>query len=320
MKTLKCVSRRVDCCLAFPWEFGWTWCYSCQLQLSSSAGGGRRLRKFTSSPVCGCWSLQPLQIHGCLCFQARNELASVRQGCAGSLAPQLVWPPWHVLVAYKVKTQLRALLIQPPASNWSRLPAQPDPWGSWLQPSSSLSSLWDCAERPPNQFVSEHCLCGGYCGLGNLGDVLQNQAVAMLPWMSMKMELLLSKVFLEPDSPFGKAYISSETSFISVPPLATCPSPHSHSHSHSLYCHPEVLVPSAGTGLPAPCKQPELACFGKMQAHETAWKCECFSRGTEEAMELKPSPDKIQGTFTVMKFFSKNCCLFGTAAQWLFFQ
>jgi len=45
------------------------------------------------------------------------------------------------------------------------------------------------------------------------------------------------------------------------------------------------------------------------------WKCECSSEGTEEAMELKPSPDKIQGAFTVMKFFAKKllfvwgCCV-----------
>lgn len=126
------------------------------------------------------------------------------------------------------------------------------------------------------------------------------------------------KSFLRTCQSFGKAYISSETSFISAPSLSTRPSLHFHSHSSLclfLYFHPEVLVPSAGIGPSAPRKQPELACFGKMQAHETVWKCECFSGGTEEAMELKPSPDKIQGAFTVMKFFSKNCCLFG-AAVW----
>lgn len=52
-----------------------------------------------------------------------------------------------------------------------------------------------------------------------------------------------------------------------------------------------------------------------MRARETAWKRECFSGGTEEATELKRSPDKIQGASAVMKFFSENCCLFG-AAVW----
>lgn len=46
--------------------------------------------------------------------------------------------------------------------------------------------------------------CCGYCGLGNLGETQQSQAVARLPWMPMKMELLLSKVFLEPASPLEK--------------------------------------------------------------------------------------------------------------------
>lgn len=40
----------------------------------------------------------------------------------------------------------------------------------------------------------------------------------------------------------------------------------------------------------------------------------------EETTELKACPDRIQGAFTVVKFFSKSCCLFGAAVQWLFFN
>ena len=127
------------------------------------------------------------------------------------------------------------------------------------------------------------------------------------------------KSFLRAFQSFGKAYISSETSFISVSTLSTHPSPNSHSSlCFFLYFHPEVLVPSAG--LPAPRKQPELAYFGKMQAHETAWKCECFSGGTEEATELKPRPDKIQGAFTVMKFFSKELLFVWSCCAVIIFQ
>lgn len=62
----------------------------------------------------------------------------------------------------------------------------------------------DCPDRPPKQFVSERCLCCGYRGLGNLGETQQSQAVARVPWMPVKMELLLSKGFLEPASPLQK--------------------------------------------------------------------------------------------------------------------
>lgn len=152
-------------------------------------------------------------------------------------------------------------------------------------------------------------------GLGNLGELQQSQEEARPPWMPMQMELLLSKVFLEPASPLEKHIFNQELPLLLLL-LSTHPSSHSHFHSSLclfLYFHAEVLVPSAGTRLSAPHKHLEFACSGTMQAHETAWKCECFSESREEATELKPGPDEIQGAFTVMKFFSKNCSLFGAA-------
>lgn len=53
----------------------------------------------------------------------------------------------------------------------------------------------------------------------------------------------------------------------------------------------------------SPLQAARLSIFWKMQAASLL--------ATEEATELKASPDRIQGVFTVMKFFSKSCCFFG---------
>lgn len=102
--------------------------------------------------------------------------------------------------------------------------------------------------------------------------------------MPMKMVLLLSKVFLAPVSPLEKHVFNQK------PPLFL--------FLLSLLVRlliPILLFASSFTSILKFWYRvlAELACFGKMEAHETAWKCGCFSGGTEEAMELKPSHDKI---------------------------
>lgn len=174
----------------------------------------------------------------------------------------------------------------------------------------------DCPDRPPKQFVSERCLCCGYRGLGNLGETQQSQAVARVPWMPVKMELLLSKGFLEPASPLQKHIFNQK------PPLFL--------FLLSLLVH--LLIPTLLWLFASILKfwYPVLVLGWQPLASSQSWhvlgKCKPMKQhGNVNASlgaqrQLKPSPDKIQGAFTVMKFFSKNCCLFGAAVQWLFFQ
>lgn len=250
--------------LAILWDLGWTWHYSCQLLSSSLAGGGTRLRKFTSGSICCFGGLQPLWLHGSPCFQARNEFVSATQGWAGSLAPQLAWPLWHVLVlaAYEVETQLHTLLIQPAApigscATWSvrqlthpsylSLPCLRLLWLT-LKPVCfwAASVLWLLWARKPWRNAAEP------------GRMARTQA--RLCWVPIKMELLLLS-FIRTCKCFGTEYISSENSFIAVPPLYSSNS----SFLFPLFSLPLSLYPSgADIGLS------ELACFGKMQAQETA--------------------------------------------------
>lgn len=60
--------------------------------------------------------------------------------------------------------------------------------------------------------------------------------------------------------------------------------------------------------------------FWESPSPDIAWKREHFSEGTEKTLQPNPSPDKIQGGFTITKFFSKNCHLFRAAMHELFFQ
>lgn len=89
-----------------------------------------------SSPICSCWGLQPLQLHGSLCFQARNELASVRQGWAGCLAIVVC-----VCSIWRENTTAR------PSHLASRLLAQPDTHPSILPLFSLLSFSWQTVKR-----------------------------------------------------------------------------------------------------------------------------------------------------------------------------
>lgn len=144
-------------------------------------------------------------------------------------------------------------------------PVPPDPWDSWpIPPYLSLpclrllwltlkpvcfwaaSVLWLLWTRKPWRNAAEP------------GRMARTQA--RLRWVPIKMELLLL-TFFSTCKCFGTEYISSEKSFIAVPPLYS---------SNSLFLFPlfslplSLYPPGADIGLS------ELACFGKMQAQETA--------------------------------------------------
>lgn len=182
----------------------------------------------------------------------------------------------------------------------------------WFHPSSSLSSLLRLSWQIPNPVcLSIICIVATWTWKPWRNTAERGSDKA--PLDAHENGAASIKRFLRTCRSFGRAYPSLETPFISVPPLSTYPSSHSHFSLYLfLFFHPEVLVLSAGIGPPAPHQQPGLTCFRKIQAHKTAWEC--------GSMELRPSPDKIQGAVTIMKFFSRNCCLFGAAVQWLFFQ
>lgn len=217
-------------------------------------------------------------------------------------AEQAAWPLWCVFVAYEEKTQLHTLLIWHPDSLHSLI---------LIHPSFLSFPCWAFPDRPSNELVSEHYLCCGSYGHGNLGETQKSQPVARLPWTFMKMELLLSKVLLKPVSPLEKCTFNQKSPlFLFLLALLI----------HFLVPVPKSfpLFPTWSSGTKcyfwaaSPLQAARLGMF---------WKnASSFSGATEEATELKASPDKIQGVFTVMKFFSKSCCLFGAAVQWLFFN